>query len=128
MTSPIVRCVYNQFSNNIHILTKSNFRSLYDNSPLVLREAAKMKLPALLCQGSNASEVIYPNSNGFLEAEDVDKMTNKIITIFSNPELMKTVGENASNTIPITWEVIVDRVQKEYARIIDEYHQERHNQ
>ena len=35
LTSPIVRCVYNQFSNNIHILTKSNFRSLYDNSPYV---------------------------------------------------------------------------------------------
>ena len=35
LTSPIVRCVYNQFSNNIHILTKSNFRALYDNSPCV---------------------------------------------------------------------------------------------
>jgi ADP-heptose:LPS heptosyltransferase len=35
LTSPIVRCVYNQYSKNIHILTKSNFRSLYDNSPYV---------------------------------------------------------------------------------------------
>lgn len=97
------------------------FPSLYDNSPLVLREASVMRIPSLLCLGSNASEVIRPDSNGFLEVPDAEKMASKIKDLFAHPDLMKEAGLNASRTIPVTWDEIIDRVLEEYASIIEKY-------
>jgi glycosyltransferase involved in cell wall biosynthesis len=45
------------------------FPSLYDNAPLVLREAAAMRTPAVLIHGSTA-EVIEDKDNGFLCSEN----------------------------------------------------------
>jgi glycosyltransferase involved in cell wall biosynthesis len=97
------------------------FPSLYDNSPLVLREASVMRIPSLLCLGSNASEVIKPDINGFLEVPAAEKMALKINNLFANPDLMKEAGLNASRTIPVTWDEIVDRVIEEYASIIEKH-------
>ena len=95
------------------------FPSLYDNTPLVLREAAQMGLPALLVTGSNAAEVVTDGQNGFTEENDCEKMTKKILDIFSGD--LKAVGEKARKTIPVSWETIIERVVKEYNRVIEEY-------
>lgn len=84
------------------------FPSLYDNAPLVLREAASVGLPALLVEGSNSAEVIEDGVNGYTAKDDVDAMKEKIVAAFSNDDI-KSVGENAKNTIPKTWEEIVKK-------------------
>ena len=97
------------------------FPSIYDNAPLVLREAATMKLPALLVEKTNAAENIQDGINGYLGINDVNYMKNKIIDIYKDPSLMKLVGENASKTIPISWEEIVKDVHNAYIDVLKEY-------
>lgn len=89
------------------------FPSLYDNAPLVLREAATVGLPALLVEGSNSAEVIEDGVNGYVAKDDVEAMKEKIVEVFSSDRI-KTVGENAKNTIPKTWEEIVKKALDGY--------------
>ena len=42
------------------------FPSLYDNAPMVVREAAVMGTPAVLVAGSDAAEIIHDGANGFV--------------------------------------------------------------
>lgn len=89
------------------------FPSLYDNAPLVLREAALMGLPALLSAGSNSAEQIRDECNGYTEVPDAKKMAEKIKTVFALSDINR-VGQNAKGTIPISWDTIVSRVMDRY--------------
>ena len=48
------------------------FPSMYDNAPLVVREAAMMGTPSVILKGSTASEVIVDGVNGFLADQTPD--------------------------------------------------------
>ena len=76
-------------------------------------------MSAALVTGSNAAEVVTDGQNGFTEEDDCEKMTKKILDIFSGD--LKAVGENARKTIPVSWKTIIERVVKEYNRVIEEY-------
>ena len=89
------------------------FPSLYDNAPLVVREAALAGLPSLLVEGSNAAEVVQDGVNGYTAPEDPDAMTRKVLQILDSPEL-RQVGQKAKETIPIGWDVIVEKVVDAY--------------
>ncbi len=97
------------------------FPSLYDNAPLVLREAASAGLPALLVRGSNAAECVTDNENGYLAEESVASMSARITEIFENKEKMKAVGQQAKQTIPIPWESLTKKVEEQYAAITEQY-------
>ena len=99
------------------------FPSVYDNAPLVVREAASVGLPSLLVAGSNAAEAVVPNETGFTAAENVDAMKQEIKRIFGTPGLLEKVGKGAQQNIPVSWETIISRVREAYARIIEEYSQ-----
>ena len=89
------------------------FPSLYDNAPLVVREAALSSLPSLLVSESNSSEIIEDFYNGFTASNDVESMKNKIIEIFNSGKL-EEVGKNAKNTIPKSWDEIINLVLSKY--------------
>ncbi len=89
------------------------FPSLYDNAPLVVREAALSSLPSLVIKDSNASEIITDEYNGYTEENNVSSMHNKIISIFESGKL-EEVGLNARKTIPISWDEIIDKVVASY--------------
>ena len=97
------------------------FPSIYDNAPLVLREASAMKIPSLLAKGSSAAEVVEDEVNGYVALEDVKSMEEKIIKIFSDKGKMLEVGLKASKTIPESWENVLGRVKNEYFKIIEDY-------
>ena len=89
------------------------FPSLYDNAPLVLREAALMGVPALLAAGSNSAECVRDGENGYTEEPVALKMAEKISSVFASSD-MKQVGENARATIPISWDSIVSEALSRY--------------
>lgn len=89
------------------------FPSIYDNAPLVVREAALAALPSLLVEGSNAGEIINDGVNGYLAKNDIQDMKNKIIEIFNKGDI-KEVGLEASKTIPIFWSDIIQKVINTY--------------
>ena len=99
------------------------FPSLYDNAPLVVREAAALHTPAVMLQGSTASEIISDNYNGFLTPNDVKLYAASIRKLMENPHLRKQVGLNASKTIARSWEDVVTEVINRYQDIEKTYRQ-----
>ncbi len=97
------------------------FPSVYDNSPLVLREAASLGLPSLLTAGSNAAEAITKDMNGFTAEESPEAMSGEIRRIFGNEELLRAAGKSAETTVAKTWEQIVAEVEEKYRQVIAEY-------
>ena len=94
------------------------FPSLYDNAPLVVREAAAMSTPSLLVEGSTAAEIICDGVNGFLTQNNKDAMAAKIRQIISNRQLLNDVGHIASKTVANSWEHIIGMVQQRYMHLI----------
>lgn len=89
------------------------FPSVYDNAPLVLREAAQAATPALLAENSNAAEGVRDGVNGYLAPCDAEAMARRLDAILSDRQREK-VGEAASATIPVSWETIVARAEAAY--------------
>ncbi|MDR1583760.1 MAG: glycosyltransferase [Prevotellaceae bacterium] len=94
------------------------FPSLYDNAPLVVREAAAMHTPSLLLEGSTAAEIIHDEVNGFLTQNSKNAMAAKIRKIMSDPDSLRTAGLNASKSVVQSWESIIDTVRWRYETII----------
>ena len=92
------------------------FPSLYDNAPMVVREAAASGTPSLLIRGSCAADGVTDGVNGFLcenTPEDIAKcMARALLTA-------KQVGERARETIPIPWNGVAKQVLDRYAALIE---------
>ena len=97
------------------------FPSVYDNAPLVVREAAVCETPSLVVKGSGASERIVDMENGFLVEENAENICNKITQALSDKSRLKQIGINAAKTIPMPWKDVVDVVYKRYEEIIQNY-------
>ncbi len=97
------------------------FPSVYDNSPLVVREAASLGVPSLLTEGSNAAEAVEKNRTGFTAAENKVAMYGEILRIFTTEGLLKTAGEGARKHVAKPWEELIPLVQEKYAEIIEKY-------
>lgn len=97
------------------------FPSLYDNAPLVVREAAAMHTPAMLIQNSTAAEIIDNDVNGFLTPNDVQMYADRIVYLIEHPEVLKRVGKKASTTISRSWENVIEEVILRYRDIQNSY-------
>jgi len=94
------------------------FPSIYDNSPLVLQEAAAFDIPSVVVRGSSSAEGFQDGLNGFLVENEVTSLTKKISELIEYPDAIKKAGEGARKTIYHPWENIVDEVNLRYADII----------
>ena len=59
--------------------------------------------------------------NGYLAKDTINEMKDKIIDIFKDKEQMKEIGECASKTIPISFEVMAKNTYQQYEVIINRY-------
>lgn len=95
------------------------FPSIYDNAPLVVREAAASHTPSVLIEGSNAAEGIVDNENGFLVPRPCEReIAKRINDIFNDEGLLKRVGQRASETVCIPWETVLHDVHGQYRDIV----------
>jgi glycosyltransferase involved in cell wall biosynthesis len=94
------------------------FPSLYDNAPLVVREAAAFRTPALLLEGATAAEIIRDGENGFLAANDVEAYSERIVAVLGDPHLLETAGFGAQRSLCRTWEDVVHEVRNHYLDIL----------
>lgn len=100
------------------------FPSLYDNAPLVVREAAAMGCPALLIAGSNAAEGVHHGENGFLAKSHKDEaFAEALRDALSDDERRRRAGKQAEQQLVISWADIVTEVEARYRDIIREYRQ-----
>lgn len=94
------------------------FPSLYDNAPLVVREAAAMETPALLAAGSTAAGVVADGMNGFTCRADEHALAERLAAIMGDKALLTAAGNNARKTIARPWSEIADEVYDRYLHLI----------
>ena len=94
------------------------FPSLYDNAPLVVREAAAMETPALLAAGSTAAGVVADGMNGFTCRADEHALAERLAALMGDKALLTAAGNNARKTIARPWSEIADEVYDRYLHLI----------
>ena len=96
------------------------FPSVFDNAPLVLREAAVLGVPTLAAEGSNAAGAIRKDFSGYTAEAAPEAMAAEIWRIFRETDVRQT-GRNAQETIPLAWEKLVPMVLDRYRTVIEKY-------
>lgn len=94
------------------------FPSLYDNAPLVVREAAALSTPSVLIKGSTSSEIINDSENGFLTENRVEDFASRLTQLCMSPQLVKQAGERAAESIVRPWEDVAEEVYDRYVNLI----------
>ena len=97
------------------------FPSMYDNAPLVIREAAAMGTPSILLKNSTASEVITDRFNGFLVDPNIEEISRMIEKCSEEREILLQTGLNARNSLVRSWEDVVAEVMDRYEIAIKQY-------
>ena len=90
------------------------FPSLYDNAPLVVREAAALHTAAVMAKGSTAATILTDGYNGFLTENDPAELASLLRRLAADPALVRRAGDNASRTIVRSWEDCVGEVLRRY--------------
>ena len=94
------------------------FPSLYDNAPLVVREAAALHTPAVMVEGSTAAEILKDGENGYLVPNDLDAFAARLRELYRDREQVRRIGLSASRTIVRSWEDVVGEVLDRYDALI----------
>lgn len=94
------------------------FPSLYDNAPLVVREAASMGTPAIIPEGSTSSEVIQDGKNGFLTKATPKDYATVIEHLYKNHKDLCQIGVNARNSFVKGWDEVMREVEDRYKSLI----------
>ena len=94
------------------------FPSLYDNAPLVVREAAALHTPAVMANGSTASTILTDGENGFLVENDPADMEAKLRELVADPQRVHRAGVQASKTIVRSWEDCVGEALDRYNMLL----------
>jgi glycosyltransferase involved in cell wall biosynthesis len=97
------------------------FPSLYDNAPLVLREAAAFSTPALLLEGSTAASVIEDGRNGFLARNDLEAYSEKAIALLKDPRDLERAGLGARMSLCRSWQDVLRQVGDRYLDILSRW-------
>jgi glycosyltransferase involved in cell wall biosynthesis len=92
------------------------FPSLYDNAPMVVREAAAAGTPSLLIRGSCAADGVTDGVNGFLCENTPEDIAAGMARALQSA---KQVGERARETIPVPWHGIARQVLDRYELLIE---------
>lgn len=94
------------------------FPSLYDNAPIVIREAAAMGTPSILPAGCTASEVIESGKNGFLTDRTAEAYAGEIARLADDPGALRRASAGARATLARSWEDVVEEVADRYQHLI----------
>jgi len=94
------------------------FPSIYDNAPLVIREAAAMHTPSVLVKGSSSAENVTDNLNGFLVNNTVESFAGKLRELIASPERIEIAGLKASQSIARSWESVTEEVLDRYKKLM----------
>jgi 1,2-diacylglycerol 3-alpha-glucosyltransferase len=93
------------------------FPSLYDNAPVVMREAAAYSCPSVLVEGSSAAENAVHGENAFLIQNRASALCDLLAQLSVDREAVRRAGIGARNTIYLRWEQVVAEVYDRYRQI-----------
>lgn len=94
------------------------FPSLYDNAPLVLREAAAFRTPAVLAAGSSAAADTEDGRNAFHVNPEPESLGRLVLSLAEDPETVDRVGRRAREEVYRGWTEIVTEVATRYETLL----------
>ncbi|TVQ23396.1 MAG: glycosyltransferase [Spirochaetaceae bacterium] len=97
------------------------FPSVYDNAPLVMREAAGFSLPTVVASGSAAAEIIDDRVNGFVVDNDARRFAELIGALMADRDAIRTAGSAAAQSVYRGWTDIVRWAATEYERVFSRF-------
>ncbi len=97
------------------------FPSLYDTYSMVVREAANARTASVVVKDSAPSECINDGVNGLLCLDDSNSLYEKLKEPLLNEDLAIKLGINAKETIPVSWDSVMDEALARYQVVIDNY-------
>jgi 1,2-diacylglycerol 3-alpha-glucosyltransferase len=97
------------------------FPSLYDNAPLVMREAAAFNVPSVVVRGTTAAETVTDGENGFLIENDAEEFVDMLEALMDEPDRIEQAGLGAQQSIYLSWEDVIDTVYTRYCEILEEW-------
>lgn len=80
------------------------FPSIYDNAPMVLREAANMGTPGIVVKGSSTAEVVVNEENGMLCEDTSESLFLTVKKALADRKLLDRMSTCAKQTIPRPWQ------------------------
>lgn len=91
------------------------FPSVYDNAPMVVREAAAVGTPSILMRGSCAAEGVTDGVNGLLCEDTAESVCDCMRRGLSNRDAL---GQAVRATIPQPWRKIVADARTRYEALV----------
>ncbi|MBP5632934.1 MAG: glycosyltransferase, partial [Clostridia bacterium] len=92
--------------------------SVFDNNPIVCKEAAACATASVLIRDSSPAEGVTDGKNGMLIEEDPDSLASALEKIYSDPTLSRRLGDGALDDLYVSWEDMMKEVTARYAEII----------
>ena len=95
------------------------FPSTYDTYSMVVREAANARTPSVVVSGSAPSEAIIDKENGFICLDNTQSLYEVLRDNITDRDRLINMGIKAKETIPVSWDEIIDRALIRYQYLID---------
>lgn len=92
--------------------------SVFDNDPLVVKEAASGKTASVLIRDSSSADDVTDMLDGILIEENSSSMTAALLKMYEHPEKMTELGENASKNLYLSWDESVARAMARYEEVL----------
>ena len=93
------------------------FPSVYDNAPLVVREAAACGTPSILAAGSTSAAGTADDRNAFHVDPQPDALAALIASLRADPERVARVGAGARREVFRSWADVVGEAEHRYLEI-----------
>lgn len=94
------------------------FPSIYDNAPLVVREAAAFRTPSILAGGSDAAGDTVDRRNAFHVDADPAALATLLKDLAGSPEVIAAAADAARREVFQSWSDIVAGVRERYIRMV----------
>ena len=88
---------------------------------MVVREAANARTASIVVKDSAPSECIKDGFNGLLCLDDSNSLYEKLKEPLLNEDYAIKLGINAKETIPVSWDSVMDEALARYQIVIDNY-------
>jgi glycosyltransferase involved in cell wall biosynthesis len=95
--------------------------SIQDGFGMVIIQAMTCSLPVIATENTGGPDIVRDGKDGFvIPVRDVEALKEKLIYLYKNPEICKTMGQTAKERAAsdFTWDDYGDRIIKEYEKIL----------
>jgi glycosyltransferase involved in cell wall biosynthesis len=95
--------------------------SVFDNAPLVVREAAACSVASVLVRGSSSAEGVVHMENGLLIEQTAEGIAWAAHLAARDRPLVRAMGERAAETVYAPWDAVVADAYSRYGEVLERY-------